>query len=670
VPDKLKIGRQFLSALTKRESVNLADRTVELAISSEQPVERWWGIEILSHEPGDVDLGWLSSGRAPLLLDHDTGQVIGVIVKAWLGTDKVLRALARFSTSPLAEQVMQDSAAGIRVNISVGYQINELTLVEMDGDPDNDGDAEPTYRAKWTPLEASYVAIPADMTVGVGRDAPDGREVRVNHRSSNQGNQNMETEQQRIEREAREARERQERQERQEREQREAAERARAEGVTEATKAERQRIADILALGQRHNKGPLAQEHVEKGTSLAAFRGIMLENLSPGTALEKPQTDLGLSEKEARAFSFVKLIAAQARQKIDGGNARDVAPFEVEAHAEIEKRLGKPAQGFYVPLDAQRAKFKPVDERGLQMAGQRSTLAVGTNSLGGYTVATELVDFIDLLRNQMMTRAMGARVLTGLVGNVAFPKMTAAGTAYWVGESGTPTGSNQTFGQVTMSPKTVAGYVDMSRLLLKQSSLDVEMLVRTDLSEILAIAADLAALHGSGSSNQPTGIAATSGIGSVAGGTNGAAPTWPNIVALETAVAVANAAIGNTGYLTNPSVRGKLKTTDKTSGGYGQFIWPDTPMSNGMGQLNGYKAGATNQVSSTLTKGTASGVCSAIFFGNWADLMIGEWGVLDILVNPYQGATAGDVRVHAFMSLDIAVRRAASFAAMLDALTS
>jgi HK97 family phage major capsid protein len=215
-----------------------------------------------------------------------------------------------------------------------------------------------------------------------------------------------------------------------------------------------------------------------------------------------------------------------------------------------------------------------------------------------------------------------------------------------------------------MSPKTLGAFTDFSRKLTVQSSIDVEAFIRRDLAAVLALEIDRAALHGSGSSNQPTGIAATSGIGSVAGGTNGLAPTWAHIVGLESEVAIDNADIGSLAYVTNAKVRGKLKTTEKASS-TAQFVWAD-----GATPLNGYNAVVTNQVSSALTKGSSSGVCSAIFYGNWMDLLIGMWGGLDLLVDPYTASTTGTVRVVALQDTDIAVRHPESFAAMLDALTA
>lgn len=354
--------------------------------------------------------------------------------------------------------------------------------------------------------------------------------------------------------------------------------------------------------------------------------------------------EIGMSRDDLRRYSIVRAINAAASQDWRG------AEMERDASEAVSRKMGRKPEGFWVPQDV-----------------LMRDMVVGTPTAGGYTVSTDLLaqSFIELLRNKMMVRIAGATVLAGLVGDVAIPKQTGGATAYWVGESTAPTESQQTVGQVALSPSTVGAFTDISRKLLKQSSIDVEAFVRNDLTSVLGLAIDLAALHGSGSGAEPTGIAGTSGIGSVAGGDNGGAPSWANIVALETEVATDNADLGRMGYMSNAKVRGKLKSTPRTAT-YGDImIWE--PNAN---QVNGYPFHVTNQVSSALTKGTSSGVCSAIFFGNWNDLLIGMWGGLDILVDPYTGGTAGTVRVIALQDVDIAVRHAQSFAAMLDALTS
>jgi HK97 family phage major capsid protein len=355
---------------------------------------------------------------------------------------------------------------------------------------------------------------------------------------------------------------------------------------------------------------------------------------------------LGMDEKEVRAYSLVRAINAAATGDWRG------AELEREASEAVARQLGRSPEGFFMPLDVQR---------------QKRDLTAGTDSAGGYFVDTELrsQSFIEMLRNRMMVKQAGATILGGLVGDVAIPKQSGGATYYWVAESGAPTESAQTAAQVSLTPHTGGAYTDISRKLLKQSSIDVENFVRSDLATVCALGLDLAALHGTGADNQPTGIAATSGIGSVAGGDNGAAPDWDDIIDLETAVAVDNADLGSLAYMTNAKVRGVLKKTLVTATYGDRMVWD-----SGEYPLNGYKAHVSNQVSSTLTKGTSTSVCSAIFFGNWADLIIGQWGTTDILVDPYTGSTSGTVRVVALQDADIAVRHAESFAAMLDALTA
>jgi HK97 family phage major capsid protein len=263
----------------------------------------------------------------------------------------------------------------------------------------------------------------------------------------------------------------------------------------------------------------------------------------------------------------------------------------------------------------------------------------------------------------MVLPQLGARMLTGLSGNIAIPRQAGAASAYWVAENNAPTESTQTFGQVTMSPKTVGTFTDISRRLLLQSSLDVEALVRQDLATVLGLAIQQAAINGSGASNQPSGLLTRITPG-VVGGTNGLAPTWAHIVALESAVAVANADVDSMGYLVNAQTRGKLKGTSKVASTAG-FIWE-----NGTTPLNGYRAAVSNAVPSNLVKGSSGAVCSALIFGDFSQLMIGMWGTLDLLADPYTGSSAGTVRVRALQDVDVNVRYTESFATMVDALSA
>ena len=412
--------------------------------------------------------------------------------------------------------------------------------------------------------------------------------------------------------------------------------------------------------------GALAREHVAKGTPVEVFRGLVLDHVGDQTFSEKNMNanSLGLTQKEAKAFRFTRLIAGLMDPTSNGRALQEAAAFELEvvrSHTEKLGRTNTQKRGLAVPIDVLRTPL---------LDGQRD-LVVGTTTAGGHTVATELMtqDFITLLRNRMMVQRMGARMLMGLEGNIAIPRQTGGATGYWVAENGAPTESQQAFDQVAMTPKTYGAFTDWSRRLMLQSTLDVEAFVRLDLATVLALGVDLASLHGTGSSNQPLGLAGQSGLNVVAIGTNGGAPTWAHIVDLETQVSVDNADVGTLGYLSNAKVRGKLKTTEKAST-TGQFIMGETIDAQGFGQVNGYRMGISNQVRSDLVKGSSGAVCSGIFYGNWADLIIGQWSGIDMLIDPYTGATAGTVRAVAFMDVDVAVRHGESFSYIADALTT
>lgn len=382
-------------------------------------------------------------------------------------------------------------------------------------------------------------------------------------------------------------------------------------------------------------------------------------------------TETGLSDTEVRSFSIARLIAAL--QDPANARAQKEAAFELEACQEAAKVQGRNARGVIIP---QNMGLAPGAMARLENEGRsivlpvevmsRRGMTVGTAANGGNLVATDLLSdsLIDNLQNALALNGLGITTLSGLVGNVSIPKKTGVASSYWLAENDDATPSTPTIGQVPLSPKTIGALIDFSRSLTIQSSISVEEFVRSELIRALALGIDLAGIAGTGTANQPLGILNTTGIGSVLGGTNGAAPNWDQIVDLETEVAIDNADIGSLAYLTNAKVRGKLKKT-KVDDGSGMFVWdrlnPDTP-------LNGYRAAVSNQVPGNATKGTGTNL-SSIIFGNWSDLVMGLWGGLDLLVDPFTGASNGKVRVVAFQSVDFANRHAESFAAMKDAIT-
>lgn len=623
-PKELKAGskaERFLQLeVQSRDAINVEARTVELAFASETPVDRYFGLEVLDLGPKSIRMDRLKRG-GPLLMDHRYDDQVGVIESVQIGKDRVARAVVRFGKSARASEVFQDVVDGIRTNVSVSYRIHAAVLEEQK-------DGKDTYRiTDWEPYEISFVSVPADIAVGVGRSAeseetpesqpaplPETRNMSDQNPSATPAPDNTV-----------------------------AIVAAQSRGMDD----ERKRVSEISAIGDQYAKygvDKIAGEAIRSGMSVDAFRAKAMDAMATAP---KPNADIGMDKKEVRQYSLVRALNCLANP--GDKRAFDAAAFERECSEAAAQRSGKTPSGLIVPFDV-----------------LKRDLTVGTAADGGNLVATDLLSgsFIDMLRNAMVIDKLGAQMLSGLVGNIAIPKQTGAGTAYWVTEGSAPTESKQAIGQVPMTPKTVGAYTDISRKLLLQSSIDVESFVTGDLAKVLALAIQAAAIKGGGT-NEPTGILSTSGIGDVAGGTNGAAPTWQHIIDLETDVSVANADVGTLAYLTNAKVRGKLKGTEKFATSNGAPVWAE-----GNTPLNGYRAGVTNAVASNLTKGTASGVCSAILFGNFADLIIGLWGGLDITVDPYSNSTSGTIRVVELQDVDVAVRHAESFSAMLDALTA
>lgn len=347
-----------------------------------------------------------------------------------------------------------------------------------------------------------------------------------------------------------------------------------------------------------------------------------------------------LPEKDQKRYSLMHAIQLRAEGKpLDG--------VEAECHQELIKRTGKKPQGIYVPW------------------GVLATRAFDTTAgVGAKQTTVVYGSFIELLRARTLTATLGAQILSGLVGELSIPKQTAGATAQWIAEAGSATASAAVIGQVPLAPKTVSAYTDITRKMMLQTSLDVEAFVRDDLVKTLAIALDAAAFNGTGASNQPLGLLQNSDIGTISLGTDGAALAFANLVAMETAVAAANADLGSLAYATNAKVRGKLKTTLENATSGAGYIWKTD------NTVNGYRAFASNIIPGNLTKGTGTNLSAGIF-GNFADLIIGIWGGgLDLMIDPYTLSSSGGVRIVALQDADIQVRHAESFSKTVDIVTA
>lgn len=663
---------------------------LRLSVSSEISYLRtsWWDdpwVEVLGHKDGEINLTRFDGG-ATVLANHNRYNAIGntplagigKIEKAWTEGGRLMADVVISRRDALAD-LRQDIADGLVNNVSIGYTIDERVLTKA-----GSGDKPNEYRVtKWTPFEVSLVDIPADHTVGLGRSAP-GDTATAPHSTTGQApawrvidlppaegtppttERSFMPDPVATPADATPTA---------------ATVPAQARSAADPLAAERERVREVTALGRQFGLTTEADAAVDAGTSIDAFRALVLQRQQGTGKLQKADSpEIGMSKRDVERFSFCRAMLAAA----DPVHAAALAPFELECSRAAQDKRGDSrdktreaaitipvdvlARGIQLPEGVAASVARQMVQRA--QASSREAfrdLTAGSATGGGNIVATELFgsSFIELLRHAMVLDRLGVTWLRDLNGNIAIPSQTGTATAYWVAENGAPTESAQTVGQVALTPKTVGAFTDYSRRLLLQSSIDVEAFVRADLAAIIAQAIQSAAINGSGASNEPTGLLNLSGIGSVAVGANGGAPTYDHMVDLESAVSNANADVGTLAYLTNSRIRGKLRKTQEFASTNGKAVWGRGP-ERGIGDVLGYDAWVTNSVPNTLTKGTSTD-CSALMFGNWADLLIGMWGGLDVMLDPYALSTTGAKRVVALQDVDIQARRVESFAAIKDA---
>jgi HK97 family phage major capsid protein len=403
--------------------------------------------------------------------------------------------------------------------------------------------------------------------------------------------------------------------------------------------AEKVRRDEIIALGEMANCRDVAVQLVLEGKTIEEARGAILLHRGGSRPLGNPPSALGLSENEAQRYSLFRAVRAVSE------NDWSKAGFELECSKALEKRAPerreRSARTFFVPLEVQE---RPNAGLAVAPRGQRD-LTAGTGSQGGFLVATQNMSFIEVLRNRSVVMAMGATRMSGLVGNVTVPRQTGAGTAYWLSTEATAiTEGDQVFAQMSLTPKNVGAYTEVSRQLLMQSDPSAEMVVMNDLARVVGIAVDAAAINGSGASGQPTGIVNTGSIGSV----SGTSIAYAGILEFQTDVLAANALINpaTAGYVCPAAVASLLAQRQR-------FTSTDTPLWQGNlldGEVVGFRAMSSAQVAA-----------SRLLFGDFSQLVIGEWGVLEVEANPYANFAAGITGIRAFYSVDVGVRYAASF---------
>lgn len=596
---KLTPQTRFLQ-IDSEIKVDADSRTITFPFSSEAPVKRWYGDEILVHDERSVDLGRLNN-RAPLLFNHNLDDPLGVVERAWInGDDRRGYATVRFAKTARADEVLGMVQDRILPNVSFMYRIDEA-----DEDPKK-GEMRVT---RFEPLEISIVTVPADQSVGIGRVISNEEiEVRVN-RTSQPAVPATTTGAIMAEVSTAPAGV--------------AAEPKQAEGALQIEQSRKAVIANLVRANKLDER--IGHHWTTTGASMEQISTELLQILEERSknAEAFSPVHLGMEAKEVRRYSLMRAVRAAA------SGDWSQAGLEMEASKEITKRTGRDGRtesSFFVPLDV-----------------QQRDLTVGTNSAGGYLRATDNMSFIELLRNRMVAYTLGARRLSGLVGNVTIPKQTTAATAYWLANEGTAiTEGNQVFGQLALTPRTVGAYTQVSRLLQLQSSPDVDGIVMSDLAKQIAIAADLATLAGTGT-EQPTGITQTASIGSVTGTSLAAA----GIIEFQTDVAGNNALGGSLGYVTTPAVAGLLMARPELPSTGTTRLWQGNLLE---GSLFGIRAITSAQMAT-----------ATMLFGDWSQVVVGEWGVLELAVNPNDDFAKALTGIRAMYTMDVGVRYAGAF---------
>ena len=587
----------FRREATTEVVIDAARRTCDLSFSSEAAVDRGGYDEVLIHDDEHMDLSRLNDSH-PLLLNHDPEQQIGVVERACLDKkEKKGRATVRFSKSSLGQEVWQDVQDGIRRLVSVGYRrADEVSSEKVSG--------REVIRFAWQPYEVSIVSVPADASVGIGRNEQH-KEAKTEIKVMSEENK------------------------------------------TPAVPSYQKEAAEILGIarnlrGKVENVDEMANTAISEGKSANDFRAIALNKLPEIKPLEKPL----LSEVKSRdwnRYSITRAINGMCQGKLDG--------LERELSDETSLQTGSKPSGFWVPGQV-------LSRANSQIAGGQTVTA---NTLGGIISEAQSLasEFVEVLRNRSRVIQLGARVLN-LNSAVMIPTQYTAGSAAWVAETATATFSSFGLKQITLTPYAVSAWEEYSKQLLQMSNPSIDALVKDDINQVIALAIDAAALHGTGSS-QPLGIIGQTSVNSVSVAclASSALTTtlYPFLVSLETMIAADNADQAVMAYLMRPEEKAACKTTVKFAS-TGVTNWEPG------NTVNGYRAETTNQISEVITTGTFTTSCTAIFFGAWDQLLVAQFfgGATDLVVDPYTYAHYGVVRVIARRWVDCGVRHAEAFA--------
>ena len=634
----------FDNSISENKTRGLFDpekRLVEFSLSSEDPYQRSFGYEILGHKANEVDLKMLIGG--PFLLEHNTSKFLGKIESARIENGRII-AVARFGRSALATEIFNDFVDELRGKISVGYFVKDMEEIS------EKSAVVPTFRVtSWVAIEASSVPIPADNTVGVGRSLED-KKAETEIALPLDAVETIKVEAKEVETVGNQT------------EIKIITEVRKMDPVTtnpvtsnvEVGKDNSQYVANMLKIGEKFGKSEMAKDFIiaKKSESDLAIAITELYESNPQAfhkAKGKPVDEVGLTQAEIKKWSIINYVNSWESQR--SGNGSNIKSFEKDVSEQVEKQTGKRAQGIFMPLDIQINK------------SATRAMSIGTSSAGGYLQSTTLRPdmFIDVLRAADPSDQLGITVLNDLRGIYTIPRKTTAATMAWIAENGSAAESSAVFDLVTLTAKTISGNSIISREMRLQSSLDADALAMNELAAAIGNSRALAIFNGSGASNQPTGILLQSGINSVSPSANGDAPTHALLQQTIKECRTDNVS-GVLKLVINAATQYALAVTPKVSA-QDRYILDD------MGKVNGMDVYITNHLPSNITKGSSGATLSKSITGLFSDCIVGYWGGLDILIDPYTYSNDGRVRINAFQDMDVQLRHPESFTVFADIIT-
>jgi HK97 family phage major capsid protein len=620
-----KLTRSFT---LERANSNIDERTIEFSFSSEYPVERRNGMEILSHREGEYDFTHLND-QAPLLLAHDQSRQIGKIISGTV-RDGVGYCTVQFSRSQEGQEVLNDVIDGIRSKVSVGYSSSNPKLERRDGDV-------PVYRYTWTPFEVSIVAIPADPSVGIGRSeaqieiqTPQEEVTQINERTQTMNKiKTVEDAINAIET---------------------ATPSAEVEQLTRDAKvSDIETLCSKLKLEDEIDGLVARSATLEEATEyLLAIRSAKWKETTTKT---RASAAPAVHTRKQDPINYGKAVIAAA-----SGNWKD-AGFEREQSQELARQAGKPLDNNSFYIDTNATRVTPITANGATSTG------FGKEMVGTQFLPDRLINAV---WNQTFLNQVGADFsLSGLTGNVAIPVITSNGTASFVAEN-TDIGAAQELAtaQKGVSPKLLATSFAYSKQMLVQGLPNIESQVLSQIFNAISQKLDAAALSNASLStlgllNDVTAVQSL--------GTNGAVPNLAALMTMQKTLVNAATFGGDLKYLTSGSGYFGLQTVLKDSANTASGYILNSASLGTDPAVGGLPLVWSQNVPNNLTKGTGTNL-SAIILGNWSDFAVAQWGGIEVQVDPYTQGNAAQIVVRSFSFWDMLIKRLASFTVIKDAI--